>query len=80
MAICTTKATTKATPMKMRSSAELRGRDDFRFVWLLPELFVTGRDMVLLVIIRFSLAFDFPGSGAVRRVRSHMYKIKISTA
>jgi hypothetical protein len=51
-----------------------------RFVRLLSELFVAGRDMVLLVIIRFSLAFDFPGSGAVRRVRSHMYKIKISTA
>ena len=80
MAICTAKATMKATPMKMRSSAELRGREDLRFVRLLSELFVAGRDMVLLVIIRFGLAFDFPGSGAARRVRSHMYKIKISTA
>jgi hypothetical protein len=80
MAICTTKATTKATPIKMRSSAELRGREDLRFVRLVSELLVAGRDMVLLVIFKFSLAFDFPGSGAVNRVRSHMYKIKISTA
>jgi hypothetical protein len=66
--------------VKIRSSAELRGRDDLRFVRLLSELFVAGRDMVLLVILKFGSAFDFPGSGAVNRVRSHMYKIKISTA
>lgn len=80
MAICTAKATTKATPMKMRSSPELRGRDALRLFGLLAELLVAGRDMMLLVKFKFGLAFDFPGSGAVNRVRSHMYNIKISTA
>jgi hypothetical protein len=58
---------------------ELRGRDALRFMRGVSVLFVL-RDMVVLVVIKFGLAFDFPDRLRWCRVRSDVYKIKISTA